>query len=257
MPNNQSSIVSKCFEIMEVLAAAQEPLRLSEIIVQTGFAKPNTHRLLGILVAERMIIADKENATYRVGIRPTIWTIKGWQKFDIRKIASEKMNKLHQLTEENILLAVPDGATLVYLDKRESQKSLRIVSSVGNRAPFYCTGLGKAMLAHMSEEGQADILAVMTMKKFTKSTITSKKLLLAEMKKILSRGYSIDDCEHQPDINCIAAPVFDFDGKVAGGISISAPTFRTNIEKLVTYADDLLEATREITHELRYRAGPQ
>ena len=41
---------------------------------------------------------------------------------------------------------------VVYIDKMETHNSLRNYSIIGQRAPLYCTALGKSMLSGMAED---------------------------------------------------------------------------------------------------------
>lgn len=54
---------------------------------------------------------------------------------------------------------VLDKDEVLYIDKRESRHSLRIVLQVGMRLPAHCTGIGKALLAYMhSSEVKQNII---------------------------------------------------------------------------------------------------
>lgn len=45
-----------------------------------------------------------------------------------------------------------EGTEAVYIDKVESfASSIRMVSRVGSRIPLYCSGVGKALLAELTD----------------------------------------------------------------------------------------------------------
>jgi DNA-binding IclR family transcriptional regulator len=51
---------------------------------------------------------------------------------------------------------------------------------------------------------------------------------LAEIRR---RGYALDNTEHEPDVKCVAVPVWNHRREVAGAISVAGPAER--IEKLI------------------------
>ena len=61
-----------------------------------------------------------------------------------------------------------------------------------------------------------------------------------------------DRGEHEEDIYCIAAPIFDFSKKVIASISVSVTIKYTPVEKLASYEDLLKEAALIISKNLGY-----
>ena len=85
---------------------------------------------------------------------------------------------LQQLTDqtgETTHLAVLDDGEVLYVDKVESARSLRMPSQVGRRLPAHCTGVGKALLAHMPGVDVSSIMRRRGMPAFTARTITDLK----------------------------------------------------------------------------------
>src|SRR5260370_32383762 len=52
---------------------------------------------------------------------------------------------------ETVFLCILDEGQVFYVEKVESQQSVRTACTVGSRAPAYCTAVGKAMLAGLPE----------------------------------------------------------------------------------------------------------
>ena len=68
---------------------------------------------------------------------------------------------------------------------------------------------------------------------------------------IRQQGYSLDNREHNPDIVCIAAPIFGIDGNLAGTIGISAPDYRFSPEKACSFAEEVKRSAAAITEKLQ------
>ena len=52
--------------------------------------------------------------------------------------------------QESCNIGILDGMDFVYLDRVQSEQSLRIHLDAGNRVPAYCTSGGKVLLAHLT-----------------------------------------------------------------------------------------------------------
>src|SRR5690606_14834436 len=106
---------------------------------------------------------------------------------------------------------------------------------LGVKAPMYCTGIGKAMLAYMPQDAVEQIVDG-ELKAYTENTITEKEALLQDLREIVARGYSIDNMEHEFGIKCIGMPLRNQKRQVVAGISISGPSLRFDDQKIQTYA---------------------
>ena len=91
-----------------------------------------------------------------------------------------------------------------------------------------------------------ELIASMEMTRFNENTITDKKSLLEEIEKTRIRGYGIDDMEIMFGIKCVGVALLNHDGKVEGGLSISAPSLRMSDEKIELYANILKEYAAKI-----------
>jgi DNA-binding IclR family transcriptional regulator len=129
-------------------------------------------------------------------------------------------------------------------------------SRVGERAPAHCTGLGKALLAHLPEETVRQSFAG-GLRSYTSKTITRMDAFLPELANVRQAGYAIDDEEHEQGVMCIAAPVFDSHTAVAA-ISIAGPAER--IREGIRHKDltaAVLAAAEEVSTRLgRVAASP-
>jgi len=94
-------------------------------------------------------------------------------------------------------------------------------------------------MAYYSENRIMEIMS-QGLKKITNNTITDKDKLIEELKRILSRGYSIDNMENEFGIKCVGKPIFDREGQIVAALSISGPSLRFtnhNIEYFASLLD--------------------
>lgn len=248
--DQQSTTLSKCLMVLDLLARAKRPLTYTDIRESTGLPKSTSYRLISILTNERLIHFDPESRAYRIGYRLLELAAQGLNGFDLRQIAAPGLRTLGKTTQESVLLAVRDGHEIVYIDRVESTRSLRFSTAVGNRAPLHCTGLGKAIMAFLGEEVRLELSRLIDFHPFTENTITTFDALERELALIRARGFAIDDMEHQPDIRCVAVPIFSRQGEVVAALSISAPSSRADRKHLESWAPLVRDAAAQISREM-------
>jgi IclR family acetate operon transcriptional repressor len=150
---------------------------------------------------------------------------------------------------ETANIGIEDDGDVVFISQIESHAPMRAFFRPGRRGPIHASGIGKAILATWSDTEIAKALNDRTLAHFTERTLDTLPALIADIKEIRYRGWSIDDEEHTLGMRCIAAPVFNEYGEAIGGISISGPTVRIDDTKLTIIgpavrrtADDLTRA---------------
>jgi IclR family acetate operon transcriptional repressor len=72
---------------------------------------------------------------------------------------------------------------------------------------------------------------------------------------VAGRGYAVDNEEYEEGLRCIAAPVHDHTGEVAGAIGIAGPTFRVTGARLPALSREVRRAAAELSAALGYRGA--
>ncbi len=245
-----STTLTKSLMLMEVLADTGSPMGLSDLVRKVGLPKSTCHRILSILVNERLVQFEQNSRTYGIGFRFMSLAFQTWQNLELRRAAIEDMQRLGKFTNENIHLAVPDGTEIVFIDRVESHEILRHRSAIGNRAGVHCTALGKAMLASMPIAKQREIVSSLTLEAVAEMTITDAGRFEDEIAEVRRKGYAIAIREHQSDTCAIAASISDFRDEVVGAVSVSAPVFRVDRKQLDAWAGAVMEAAKRISQNL-------
>ncbi|HIF58755.1 MAG TPA: IclR family transcriptional regulator [Rhodospirillales bacterium] len=247
-----SSILSKSVLVLETLGKANGAVRYTDLVAQTKLSKSTAHRILSILTSEGMVHYDEHTKTYRLGMRIMEWAAHIWRDFNLREVSLEEMRMLNAETGENINLAIRDNLDIIYMNRVESFKPVRAVATLGARASIHCTGLGKALTAHLPEEEQSEIAHALKYEKMTDHTIENAETFLTRLEETRRHGYGMDDCEFRDEIRCIAAPIFDFRGLPVGALSISTLVFRVPKDTLLSWAPNLIAAAKSISQKIGY-----
>ena len=254
-PRDASSVqsVDRALYVMELLKENVDGLGITELANRMGLAKSTIHRLLTSLKNQGYVRQDPLSERYLLGLKLIELGSVVTQSLEIRNIAKPLMNQLVQETGETTHLVVLEEGEVVYIEKIESPFTIRMYSLIGKRAPVHCTGVGKAMIAHIPEDEVRKIVERKGLRKYTENTITKLDDLLAHLRDIREKGYSLDKEEHEPGICCVAAPILDHNGKPVAGLSVAGPTMRMNEEKVAFCTDRVVFYAREISKHLGFR----
>ncbi|MCP4935287.1 MAG: IclR family transcriptional regulator [bacterium] len=248
----QSSILSKCIKVMDILGQAGAPVRFSDIVVKADFAKSTAHRILHLLAAEHLIHYDDQAGAYRMGLKVVDWASRSLNNFDLPQAASAEMEQLLTKTEQHVCLSVLEGVEVGYVRSIDGYKSMPVMPTIGCRRPAHCTAAGKVIAAFLNETSQSTLLGDLNFPAITEFTIDNCKAFEAELKKAKAQGFAVSDREEALQIYSIAAPVLDHQGRVAGALSIWGPTYRVDLANLLLWAPTLTQACLRISKKLGF-----
>jgi len=244
-------MVANVIRVLEAFQNNGPQLTLNEVIVSCGIAKASTYRVLETL-RHAGYLSKSPQGRYRLTYRLLDIALVVLGHTPLRKVALPYLEQLQRSSGETVNLGIFEGDHVVYTDVLESSSRLRIVPPIGSHGSFHATALGKAMLAWFPEEALNELMRKCSLKRFTATTITSKKGFLEELESVRVRGYAIDNEEENVGCSCLAVPVFDYRREVAGAISISAPSSRLSATRMAQLGSHLKKVANEISHKLGF-----
>jgi DNA-binding IclR family transcriptional regulator len=242
-------VLERAFGLLELLASQPDPISLKEISDRTGLHPSTAHRILNDLTIGRFV--DRPQAgTYRLGMRLLELGNLVKARLDVREAALAPMRELHKLTHQPVNLSMRQGDEIVYVERTYSERSgMQVVRAVGGRAPLHLTSVGKLFLAH-DESARVRAYAMRTgLTGHTRNSITDAARLERELASVRAGGIARDDEELELGVRCMAAGIFDDQGHLLAGLSVSAPADRLEESWL-----DLVKSTAsQISAALGYR----
>ncbi|GAB6156213.1 IclR family transcriptional regulator [Desulfosporosinus burensis] len=246
--------VAKALMILNVLAEHQREMSLGDIAKEMQLAKSTAYGLLATLRDFGYIEQSPLDGKYHLGIRLFEVGNVVANSWDVRQVAVPFIQTLVDELGETVHLVVLDKGEVLYIDKRESTKSLRIVSQVGTRLPAHCTGVGKVFLANLPIGEVRRIIATKGLSRYTKNTITDFSRLEEELNLVRQLGYAMDNEEIMESLRCVAVPLRAHTGKVCAAISVSGPSSRFDGEQLESIVNLMVRIGQEISTSLGYRS---
>jgi DNA-binding IclR family transcriptional regulator len=249
-------VVDRALAALDVLANRSSECSLVELCTALKLHKSTVHRLMMVLEQHRLVDKNPETGGYRLGLKLFEFGSKAIAAFDPRRHARPYLDRLQRELGETVFFCILDEGQVFYLEKVESQQSVRTACTVGSRAPAYCTAVGKAMLAELPDAEVDDIVRRWGLKAITANTITTPEALRAELKAVVSRGYAIDNEEKEEGLRCVSAAVRGHSGKLFAAISVSGPAFRITKQRIPEIGQVVMRAANDLSAEFGYQAAP-
>lgn len=235
--------IIRCFE-------SNEELGVTEISKMVGLHKSTTFGLISTLEINKLLEKNDFTGRYRLGLE--LFRLGTKVNSTLRHIAIPYLEQLVKMYQETVNLVVMDDLSVVYLEKVESTRSMRISTMVGGRLPLYCTAVGKAIMSGLPVEELDSLLSRMEFVKYTEKTICDKKSMLESLEKARLSGYSEESEELEIGLSCVAAPIYNHFNNPFAAISLSGPTFRMNEGFRQEISGTLKQFTQEISRKLGY-----
>ena len=236
-PPTAEGAIAKAFGVLEHLAHAREPSRLSAVALALGLQKSTVHRTLATLSALGYVEQVHETGCYRVTLK--VWELgaSAVEEHPVKRAAAAFLHDLHKTTGETVSLTVLAGDDVLYLDKVMSPRAIRFTTRAGSRVPALLTAGGKAMLAHLPDARERIERSAARLEKPGRIDV---KALLRELAQVRERGYAISS--YSPGVISLAAPVMARDRRPAAALSVSAPAERVTAKKKAAIIERVLGA---------------
>ncbi len=238
-------VLERMFTLIDVLASREEAISLKEISEKTGLHPSTTHRILNDLTIGRFVDRP-ESGSYRLGMRLLELGNLVKARLSVRDAALTPMRNLHKLIQQPVNLSMRQGDEIVYVERAYSERSgMQVVRAIGGRAPLHLTSTGKLFLA-LDDPQRVRAYATRTgLSGQTRNSITQLPILERELAKARQYGIARDNEELELGVRCMAAGVYDDQGKLVAGLSISAPADRLDegwLPKLQATASEISTA---------------
>lgn len=221
------SSVKNALRLLQCFTIDEPEQKVTDLAQSLGLAKSTVSRLLSTLASEGFVTKNPETKKYRLGLSILNLNTIITSNLEITRESLPILKDLVKEIEETAHIAVLEEAQVVYLNRVECKQHVQILSHVGRRNPLHCTSSGKVILAYQKETFIENYIEK-GLVAFTDETIIEPIILREQLKKIKDQGYSISSEELREGVTSIAAPIFDYTGKVNYSLSVIGPIHRMN-----------------------------
>ncbi|WP_412535122.1 IclR family transcriptional regulator [Mycolicibacterium sp. D5.8-2] len=212
------SVLSRAFTLLRCFQEDETRVGVTELAQRAALPKATTHRMLQEMI--KLGIVERNGTGYQIGISLFELGQLASKTHTLRDAAFPQLARLREMTGATVHLVVPDGTDVVYLEKLVGPRGPKILTRIGGRMPAYCTGLGKAVLAHSSAHTVRTALEA-ELRRRTPRTITMPGILNRELDAVRKTGVAYEFEESAVGVVCTAAPILDAQHVAVAAISAS------------------------------------
>jgi DNA-binding IclR family transcriptional regulator len=221
-------VIERMISLLDALARQSAPVNLKQLAAETALHPSTAHRILSVMV-QNQIVDRIEPGTYRLGMRLLELGTLVRSRISIRQEALPFMQELHRELGETVNLSIRRDDEVVYVERTSSgTQMMRVVQIIGARAPLHITAVGKIFLAADGVAKCQEYARRTGLPRFTDNTLTDQSGLLTEIERARTNGYAFDNEEAEKGVSCAGAGIYDDDGNLIAGLSVSAPAERFN-----------------------------
>jgi DNA-binding IclR family transcriptional regulator len=222
--------------------------RLKEIAEIMMLDKTSAYRFANTLIELGYLEKDHRTKVLSLGLKSILLSYRLMRSFDLLQVVKGIIDEAFNLYKVAIDSALLDGNKIVILYRKEVEETLYFRLPMVDEA-LHCSALGKAVIAFLPDEEMLKIVNRLKFVKKTKNTLTDKKSLLADLRKIRRRGYSLNNEEYVPGLIAIAAPLINVDTRrVVGAVSFDFSTTQHSLSMIERkYAKPILKLGKDIS----------
>jgi IclR family transcriptional regulator, KDG regulon repressor len=247
-----SKSLQKALRILIHMGQEGREVGITQLASVLSLNKSTVHRLLSAMEKFELIERNPESERYRLGLKLHELGIKAVESRTLRSEAHRFLLELSRRSHETVSLAVAGSGGITCLDRVDSPGAvITIRTAVGARFPAHCTAVGKAVLAYLPEKEIDAILIANGLARYTPFTLTRLADVKENLRRIVRRGYALDNHELERGLSGVAAPIRTSDGHVIAAVGMAGPTPRFRGKELA----EKVALTREMAEKVSASFG--
>ena len=242
--------LERAFAILEDVARHRDGIGLADLSKRVGLHTSTTFHLVRTLVQLGYVSQMEDSRRYRVGVRVFALAAGALDENALLAYAMPALERLAAETGESSHFAIRSGDEVVVVARIAGSGMLQLADRAGAPRPAHATAIGKVLLAAMPAEHLEQFVARVGLRRFTPKTIVERAALVRQVDEARRTGIAFDDGEFDAEVRCVAVPVRDFAGRVAGAIGISGPIWRLSLQALHEKATRVRAAAAALSAQL-------
>lgn len=227
--------IDRALNLLTTLAeAGAGGLPLTELAASTGVNKSTAYRALSTMRAHGFVSQSEATGDYRLGAVAMSLGERFVTPQSLAQSLHPALVALSREAEELVHLGVLIGDQVLYIDKVEPERAIRVWSEVGRRTSAASSAMGRALLA--SREVPDDQLNAY----LHHSAVTLDQLITA-VHAARERGFSTEIEENEPGVACMGIAIMQ------GPSAVAALSITTQAERLTgARQQDLSDVIRRV-----------
>ncbi len=238
---------TRVLRILEYVATHQNGCTHTEIANGLAIPKASLTALLKTVRREGYLRLDPDTGRFTVGIAVLTLANSYLNNLNLARMGAPLIRVLFGEVGLFSNLVVRQGIEYVTIAAESEPTILAHSLQIGHRGPLFCSGVGRAMMAHMPEEEVEQILESSDLRPLTSKTIVDPKKIVASLQEVRERGVAWSDGESIEGISSICAPVFDWRCRPLAAVGVAAASTRFDSETIKTGEVAVKKAATELS----------
>ncbi len=240
----------KSLQILDCFSAKKPQLGISEVAKMLNMTKSNVHNIVSTLVYAGYLEKEENSEKYCLTNKMLEFSYIITHQLTYQATVQLAMQKLAKKVRGVVYFGILHGSYVLYMFAtlpHNEDTNLVVRSIMGEKAPLYCTSIGKALLMTLPEKEILNRFHSTPKEKYTANTLTTDKELLANISTSKKRGYAEDLFEHEENVRCIGVPISTHTGDYIGAMSVSGLPIDISEEEI----SDVIKALQNTALEIR------
>jgi len=242
----QVQSLSRGLLLLEKIAQAQGVL-LTDLAEQVDLPVSTVHRLLSTLENQGFVRRESAQELWFVGVTGFKIGNGFLASRDFVRQAKPFMAKLVSEVGETSNLSILQNGRAVIIAQHQCEEMMRMMVPLGSSSPLHASGVGKAILAGLSQSDRALQLKDLSLDKITDWTLVTHDALAQDLALAKQRGWAVDDQEHAVGLRCVAACLYDENSQPIAAISVSGPLARIDDQRIVYLGEQVKLTAKKVT----------
>jgi DNA-binding IclR family transcriptional regulator len=249
----QISMITKSFEVLELLSKNPYGLTLQEIVTQLQYPKSSLYKIVSNLQELGYLGREMDSSRYFLSRKLLTLGVTAFNSSNIIERSKEYMKLLRDEVGESVMIGTLIDDEVVLLEQLTGSLDFVFTLKQGMKFNLYSTAPGKVILAFLDKSKQNEIVDNLQLEAINEYTITDKMLLKQELEIIRQQGYAADINETVEGVHCIAAPIWDETKNAIACVWTSGPAGRLPKKSIETIAQQIIQCGLSISHNIGYR----
>ncbi|HEX7582217.1 MAG TPA: IclR family transcriptional regulator [Gaiellaceae bacterium] len=256
-----SQSLARGLAILSTFHSDRPLIGVSELSRGLELSRSTVHRYVATLAKLGYLQQDPDSKRYRLGPKVLDLGFSALNSMDLLEVSAPHLRRLSDETQRTVNVAILDGIDVVYIERcraaRPGQQEIDLNLHVGARLPAYCTAMGKAILAFVSEERLEEVIERIDFVPRGPNTLTDPKAFRQELVKVRASGIAINDEELAYGLRSIAAPIYSQSGDVLAALNLAIHRTIVSMEELVErFAPAVIQTASDISLSMGHRLAP-
>ena len=244
--------VARALRLVDIVAGGPiDGLTVSEIARSLGTSKSTAYALARTLADQGYLRTTDPGPRYQLGLALVRLGDVSANRLPLGQLCRPVLHALTARTGLTTRAAVNDAFQPMFVERVDAPGAIRFYTPLGVPELAHVSSAGKAILAELTDEQVAELIAGTGLTRRTPKTITSLPELLADLAATRRRGYAVDDEEDVEGVFCVGAAFYDHTGGCAGAISATGIKRDLPPRAVEDLGQAVRSAAAQITEQLR------